>query len=172
MYSNVINGIFDIVHRCKPSLIAHVILTSAASAQSHSSCSSSQQPQHELDLQLAYRNQALMSFYNIYPDITIDYAVCNTCGVEAFTWLADVFDCPVCGSGNRAYRHYTDDEINTSCTKVEIQSMMKKDYYYEVRRLFVSVDRRNGWLRKDTIVPTCGKKRKRSLSDVGGRERQ
>jgi uncharacterized Zn finger protein (UPF0148 family) len=37
-----------------------------------------------------------MSAYGIY-DSRVDYMVCDTCKTEAFTWLAEVFTCSVCG---------------------------------------------------------------------------
>ncbi|EDU41239.1 hypothetical protein PtrSN002B_007625 [Pyrenophora tritici-repentis] len=41
-----------------------------------------------------------MSYYNVYPNPTIDYVVCSDCDAATFAWLADVFPCVECGSEN------------------------------------------------------------------------
>lgn len=39
-----------------------------------------------------------MSYYNVYPNPTMDVATCSVCSTETFTWLAESFGCMVCGS--------------------------------------------------------------------------
>jgi hypothetical protein len=103
-----------------------------------------------------------MSYYSIYPDINIDCMICSTCNTEAFSWLAEIFSCPVCGSdnyhfvetlvaGNALNRLYTEEEIQAECTEQyqeELQSHLAKVHHCEASQ------------------GKCGRKRKRSLSDI------
>jgi predicted nucleic-acid-binding Zn-ribbon protein len=103
-----------------------------------------------------------MSYYSIYPDINIEYMICSICSTEAFSWLAEVFSCPVCGSddyssvqtmvaGNAPSRLYTEEEIQIEYTEQyqeELHGHLAKPHHSEASQRM------------------CGRKRKRSLSDI------
>jgi predicted RNA-binding Zn-ribbon protein involved in translation (DUF1610 family) len=40
---------------------------------------------------------------------TIDTMICRACGAEAFTWLARVFLCPVCGGSEYVYTMFAEE---------------------------------------------------------------
>jgi hypothetical protein len=112
-----------------------------------------------------------MSYYNIYPEIAINYMACSSCGTEAFAWLADVFSCPVCGSDTYKYPDYPDAEHASGYNEADILKQLMQDYCDEIRRHFADLQRGPGQpgTAAMLMIMSRGKKRKRSLSDDGGR---
>lgn len=113
-----------------------------------------------------------MSYYNIYPDTVIDYMICSTCGTEAFAWLADAFCCPVCGSDKYKHPEHAHPEIASSCDEADIQRQLAKEHCEEIRRHFADLQKIHGQLWAGATMTTRERKRKRSLSDDGQRQRQ
>jgi hypothetical protein len=111
-----------------------------------------------------------MSYYNIYPNMTINYMVCSACGMEAFAWLADVFHCPSCGNHGYIYPDCTGSEPDPGLKEADIQRGLVKGCYEEVRLRFTDECNSGGRPGNDAAMTICEKKRKRSLSDDGGRE--
>jgi hypothetical protein len=113
-----------------------------------------------------------MSYYNIYPEIAINYMVCSSCGTQAFAWLADLFSCSVCGSDRYSYPGCPDTEHASGYKEAEVLNQLMQDYCDEIRRHFADLERRLGQPGSAVVTMTMmsrGKKRKRSLSDDGGR---
>lgn len=65
-----------------------------------------------------------MSYYGVHH-AEIDYMICNTCHAEAFTWMAETFDCPACGGSEHVFpifadtQHPADDEDGSRNTTSE-----------------------------------------------------
>ena len=114
-----------------------------------------------------------MSYYNIYPDTVIDYMICTTCGAEAFAWLADAFCCPACGSDKYKHPEHAHPEIASSFDEADIQRQLAKEHCEEIRRHFADLQKIHpGQLWAGATITTRERKRKRSLSDDGQRQRQ
>ena len=111
-----------------------------------------------------------MSYYSIHP-VYIDYMICTTCSTEAFSWLAESFSCPNCGSDDYASPHDTTTELELSrlCSYEEIQEELRELHQEELQRHLALVLDNETQRRGEISQAMCGRKRKRSLSDVGGR---
>jgi hypothetical protein len=102
-----------------------------------------------------------MSYYNIYPNTFVSYMICSTCSAETFSWLAESFNCAVCNDNNFALPH-----ASITDTEEEIQTKLAEQYEDEVEICLTKV--REGEIARRGEAKR-GRKRKRSLSDVGGR---
>jgi hypothetical protein len=108
-----------------------------------------------------------MSYYNVYPNIYVNTMVCSTCSTETFSWLAESFNCAVCNDNNYTFpQSIADDGLNTTHSEEEIQTELAEQYKDEAQRHLAKV-RESDALRQGEAER--GRKRKRSLSDVGGR---
>ena len=105
-----------------------------------------------------------MSHYSIYP-VYIDYMTCRTCGTEAFSWLAESFSCPICGIDDYAAPQdmITEYALSALSSEEEIQRELAKQRQEEVHRHLAKM------YDSEAVRHMCGRKRKRPLSDVGGR---
>jgi hypothetical protein len=102
-----------------------------------------------------------MSYYNIYPNTFVSYMICSTCSAETFSWLAESFNCAVCNDNNFALPH-----ASITGTEEEIQTELAEQYEDEAQKHRAKVRGSETPRQGET---ERGRKRKRSLSDVGGR---
>jgi hypothetical protein len=110
-----------------------------------------------------------MSYYNIYPNTFVSYMICSTCSAETFSWLAESFNCAVYNDNKFVFPQYiAEDALNTTRDEEEIQTGLAEQYEDEAQRHLAKV-RENEIARQGGAER--GRKRKRSLNDVGGRGR-
>lgn len=68
-----------------------------------------------------------MSYYNTYPNPTMNTATCAWCGTETFSWLAECFNCATCGGGTfKLTADEADDGDGKKIRRVEV----KAEYAY------------------------------------------
>jgi predicted RNA-binding Zn-ribbon protein involved in translation (DUF1610 family) len=111
-----------------------------------------------------------MSYYSIY-DVDIDSMMCSTCNTEAFSWLAEIFHCPICGSNdyNSPQDMITEYAQSRLYSEGEIQTELAAQHQEEVQRHLAKAHDGETLRRGEISQIMRGRKRKRSLSDVGGR---
>ncbi|EFQ92072.1 hypothetical protein PTNB73_03951 [Pyrenophora teres f. teres] len=106
-----------------------------------------------------------MSYYNIYPDPTIDYLVCNVCDAATFTWLAHVFPCAVCGSASFASPESTSVQPIMMYSEEDIQHQLLEEHRKEIRRHGTGVGEIDMSEGDGSETVDGGRKRKRSGDD-------
>jgi predicted adenine nucleotide alpha hydrolase (AANH) superfamily ATPase len=109
-----------------------------------------------------------MSYYGIYPNVSISYMRCSTCSAETFSWLAESFNCAVCNGNEHVSPQaiFVENVRSITDSEEEIQVELAEQYQDELQRYLAKVRESETRRRGEA---ECGKKRKRSLSDIGGR---
>ena len=108
-----------------------------------------------------------MSYYNVYPDPTIDHLVCSGCGTATFTWLAEIFPCVVCGSESYTMPKSTSKQPIILYSEDDIQGQLLKEHGHDIDEYDTEIGQLD--VSKEDGIETADstRKRKRLGSDIG-----